>query len=115
MKFRCGICGKEYDTIKERAKCEVACAEKEEKLAEEQKKRELELKKQARSKEINIKFNELITLVTDYSKDYGEDPDLNADVNGVSIKFKSASIPSKKKDFGKSTIDDLLFDWLAQF
>ena len=40
MKFRCGICGKEYDTIKERAKCEVACAEKEEKLAEEKRKRD---------------------------------------------------------------------------
>ena len=115
MKFRCGICGKEYDTIKERAKCEVACAEREEKLEEEKRKRELDLKKQARSKEINIKFNELIALVTDYAKDYGEDPDLNADVNGVSVKFKNTSTPSKEKNLNRKAMDDLLFNWLAQF
>ena len=41
--YQCGICGKEFDNVLDRAKCEIACAEKAEaeaKKAAEAKKKE---------------------------------------------------------------------------
>ena len=39
--YKCGICGKEYNNVLDRAKCEIACAEK----AEEEAKKAAEAKK----------------------------------------------------------------------
>lgn len=83
MKYRCSICGQEYNTVKERANCEIACAEKSEKAAEERRRKQLEAQKEARNKEINDKLAEAVELIVKYNKDYGEDPH---------IKFKSGNI-----------------------
>ena len=69
--YKCGICGKEYNNVLDRAKCEIACAEK----AEEEARKAAEAKKKeeqkARKAEVDEVFEHLHKLVTDYVKDYG--------------------------------------------
>lgn len=55
--YHCGICGKSYKTVGERAACETKC------LAER--------KKAASKAEIEKKYKELVELINDYCKDYG--------------------------------------------
>ena len=69
--YKCGICGSEYDLPIERAKCEIACAEKQ---AEEIRKA-AELKKEAeyaeRKAEVDNAFNTAYELKEKFIKDYG--------------------------------------------
>lgn len=69
--YKCGICGKEFDNVLQRAKCEIACTERIEaeakKAAEEKKKAEQILRKNA----VDESFENLHRLVTAYVKDYG--------------------------------------------
>lgn len=71
FRYKCGICGAEHESVLERAKCEIACAEK----AEAEAKRAAEAKRQAeqqvRKAEVDLAFEKLHTLVTAYVKDYG--------------------------------------------
>ena len=69
--YKCGICGKEFNNVLDRAKCEIACAEKAEeaakKAAEEKKKEEQKIRK----KEVDTALENLHKLVSAYVKDYG--------------------------------------------
>lgn len=69
--YQCGICGKSYKNVLDRAKCEIACTERIEaeakKAAEEKKKVEQTLRKKA----VDEAFENLHRLVTAYVKDYG--------------------------------------------
>lgn len=69
--YTCGVCGKEYNNILDRAKCEIACSEK----AEEEARKAAELKKREEQKtrkaEVDKAFEYLHKLVTEYVKDYG--------------------------------------------
>jgi hypothetical protein len=68
--YQCGICGKEYNNVLDRAKCEIACTEKAEeearKIAEAKKKEEQKVRKA----EVDEAFEHLHKLVTAYVKDY---------------------------------------------
>lgn len=69
--YKCGICGTVHDTIAARAKCEMACLEKQEeerKLAAEKKKRE---EKAARKKEVDDAIKNVNNLIDRYTEDYG--------------------------------------------
>ena len=69
--YKCGVCGKEFDNILDRAKCEIACAEK----AEEEARRAAEAKKieekNVRKAEVDEAFVHLHSLITEFVKDYG--------------------------------------------
>lgn len=69
--YKCEICGKEYKTIPERAKCEAACVKK----LEEDAKRAAEAKKKAehdaRRTEVDKAINKASKLLNEYIKDYG--------------------------------------------
>lgn len=62
--YTCEICGSEYNTILDRAHCEIECAKK---LQEEKKAAEKSLRKEA----VDEAFENLHKLVTAYVKDYG--------------------------------------------
>lgn len=69
--YKCGICGKEHESIKSRAKCELDCLQKkeqEERLAEEKRKKE---EKENRKKEVDLALEKFLALKNDYCKDYG--------------------------------------------
>lgn len=69
--YKCEICGKEYKTIPERAKCEAACVKK----LEEDAKRAAEAKKKeehdARRAEVDMAIDKASKLLNEYMKDYG--------------------------------------------
>ena len=78
--YKCGVCGKIYDSIIERAQCEVMCVKKQ----EEEAKKAAELKKQAeqetRHKEVVDAYNNFHDLLKKYTKDYG-----TFSVNGIDV------------------------------
>lgn len=71
-KFKCGYCGKEYDTPAARANCELFCDRK--RIAEEEKAKQDKLKKEKeeRKKKVLHLRQELIELEKMYYRDYGE-------------------------------------------
>ena len=104
-KYKCGICGKEYESVKERAACELACAEKAEKVAEEKRRKRLEAEKDIKSKAINDKLSEVIDLMVEYQKDYKEDPHIKVKSNGIDIDWSSKTYNST---FERKTPHDIL-------
>lgn len=69
--YKCEICGKEFDSVLDRANCEIECSRK----AEEDAKKVAEAKKKEeqfdRKAEIDEAFENLYKLITEYVKDYG--------------------------------------------
>lgn len=69
--YKCGICGKEYDSVTARANCELACAAKQE--AEER--RAAEAKKKAAQTEAAAEVTKAIDaaydLLVKYTEEYG--------------------------------------------
>ncbi len=69
--YKCGICGKEFGNVLDRAKCEISCHEKAEAdakaAAEAKKKEEQKLRKEA----VYEAFETLHRLMTEYVNDYG--------------------------------------------
>jgi hypothetical protein len=69
--YKCGICGRAYNEVQERMNCEMKCVkikeEKEKQAAEAKKKAE----KDARKKEVDEAFKNLLKLHDAYVKDYG--------------------------------------------
>ena len=72
MVYHCAICGKPYDTVDERVACETKCLAERKKAQAELEKKKLEEKKNTRKAEIEKKYKELVTLVNDYCKEFGE-------------------------------------------
>lgn len=71
LAYKCAICDKEYDNVKDRVECELACLKKQEeekRLAAEKKKKE---EKIARKKEVDEALAYAYKLKDEYIKDYG--------------------------------------------
>lgn len=69
--YHCGICGKSYKTIGERAACETKCLAEKKKAQEKLEKETKDRKKAANKAEIEKKYKELVELINNYCKDYG--------------------------------------------
>ena len=69
--YKCGICGSEYESIQQRASCEMSCLKKQ----KENERKALEAKKRAeqpaRKAEVDAALKKFITLAEAYVKDYG--------------------------------------------
>lgn len=69
--YKCGFCGSEHELPIDRAKCELACAEKK----EEEKRKAAELKKKEeyaeRKAEVDAAFDTAYELKKQFIKDYG--------------------------------------------
>ena len=69
--YRCGICGSEYESIQQRASCEMSCLKK----LREDEKRALEAKRKAeqtsRKAEVDAALKNFSKLAEAYAKDYG--------------------------------------------
>ena len=50
--YQCGICGKSYDSVLQRAKCEIACAEKAEEEARKIRRKQIEKEEEARKERL---------------------------------------------------------------
>lgn len=69
--YKCGICGKAFETIEERNVHETKCIAERKKAEAALAKKKLEDEKNTRKEEIDKKYNELRKLVNGYCKDYG--------------------------------------------
>ena len=69
--YTCAICGKEYESIPERTKCEGVCVDKQIKLEEKAKKEKKKQEQETRRLEIIKTLKCARTLLTDYINDYG--------------------------------------------
>lgn len=71
LAYKCGICGKEHASVKDRAECELKCLkkqEKEKKLAAEKKKKE---EQAVRKAEVDKAVARAQELIDQYAADYG--------------------------------------------
>ena len=69
--YTCGVCGANYDSIQERAECEMTCVKKikeeERKAAEAKKKAE----KETRQQEVTAALDNAFALMNKFMEDYG--------------------------------------------
>lgn len=69
--YTCAICKESYNTIQERAKCEMACIKK---IEEEEKKAaaaKAKAEKDTRQQEVSAALDNALTLVNKFIEDYG--------------------------------------------
>lgn len=88
--YTCALCGKSYDSVIERAKCEQKCYAKqqeEEKKAAEAKKKE---EQKARHDEVTKAIDGACALLNRYVKDYG-----HYSYNGKNVNTLDDILPSK--------------------
>lgn len=92
--FKCGICGKEYFNVQDRANCELNCYKKQ----QEEVKKAAEAKKLAekttRKKEVDDALDKAMQLRNAYIKDYGC---YVYDNNDVHNEFNIDNYPSLKE------------------
>lgn len=88
--FKCGICGKEYSNVQDRANCELNCYKKQ----QEEKKKAAEAKKKeeqkARHDEVTKAIDGACALMNRYVKDYG-----HYSYNGENVNTLDDILPSR--------------------
>ena len=69
--YKCGLCGKEYETIPERARCEAACVDKQLAMEEKAKKEKQKQAQEAERKAIVAEIMRVGEMVDAYTDKYG--------------------------------------------
>ena len=69
--YKCGLCGKEYETIAERAKCEMTCVDKQLAIEEKVKKEKAKQVQEERRQEVVAALHHARELLDAYTDDYG--------------------------------------------
>lgn len=69
--YKCEICGKEYETIKERNMCEAQCLQKYQDQIEQERKIKLQKEQQHRYEEVAAAEQHYLDLIQQYQRDYG--------------------------------------------
>lgn len=69
--YKCALCGKEYEGIPERARCESACVDKQLKLEEKAKKEKKKQEQEVRRQEVVAAIKHASSLLDAYTNDYG--------------------------------------------
>lgn len=70
MKYKCEICGTEYDNILDRSDCEARCYKKQQEEIKTQKEKELREQRKSRKEEINKELLALNNKIEQFNKDY---------------------------------------------
>lgn len=68
--YSCAICGKNYETIEERAECELACSEKRRKEEIEKKREAYDVAKKASEANIEEKLSEVNDMIKEHLNEY---------------------------------------------
>lgn len=69
--YKCGLCGKEYSTVAERAKCESACIDKQVAIEEKAKKEKAKQYQEERRQEVIAALVCARNALEAYTKEYG--------------------------------------------
>lgn len=92
--FKCGICGKEYSNVQDRANCELNYYKKQQEEAKKAAEAKKLAEKTARKKEVDDALNKAMQLRNAYIKDYGC---YVYDNNDVHNEFNIDNYPSLKE------------------
>ena len=92
--FKCGICGKEYSNVQDRANCELNCYKKQQEEAKKAAEAKKLSEKAARKKEVDDALDKAMQLRNAYIKDYGC---YVYDNNDVHNEFHIDNYPSLKE------------------
>lgn len=92
--FKCGICGKEYFNVQDRANCELNCYKKQQEEAKKAAEVKKLAEKAARKKEVDDALDKAMQLRNAYIKDYGC---YVYDNNDVHNEFNIDNYPSLKE------------------
>lgn len=92
--FKCGICGKEYFNVQDRANCELNCYKKQQEEAKKAAEVKKLAEKAARKKEVDDALDKATQLRNAYIKDYGC---YVYDNNDVHNEFNIDNYPSLKE------------------
>ena len=113
MTYTCAICGKSYNKISDRARCEINCAAAEEKRKKTEEEKRLKTERVMFEKKIETKLNELEELINTYYERYSKLPDMSYILKNDGIKFtvgNSNSVDEKDKKFESFTNNDIFKD-----
>lgn len=69
--YKCALCGKEYEGIPERARCEIACLDKQLAIEEKAKKEKAKYEQEERRQEIISEIVRVGEMVDAYTDKYG--------------------------------------------
>lgn len=92
--FKCGICGKEYSNVQDRANCELNCYKKQQEEAKKAAEAKKLAEKAARKNEVDDALDKAMQLRNAYIKDYGC---YVYDNNDVHNEFHIDNYPSLKE------------------
>ena len=69
--YECAICGKKYESIQERANCELTCAKKQKEEEEAAAYAKKKAEQEARQSEVSAALDNVYALINKYVEDYG--------------------------------------------
>lgn len=69
--YTCAICGKEYNTVVDRVKCELKCIKEQEEFEEKRKQNMLKQQHESRLEALNTAYSAFVKLRDEYLEDYG--------------------------------------------
>ena len=69
--YTCAICGKDYESIDGRIKCETTCLEKQKELAAKAEKEKNKKEQETRRQEVAVAIRHASSLLAAYMDDYG--------------------------------------------
>lgn len=70
-KFKCAICGKEYEDVEARINCEITCLHQRKEAEIKKKELELQAAQDNRKAEVDLAYENFLELKDAYVKDYG--------------------------------------------
>ena len=91
-RYYCAACGKTYDTIEERATCELKCSAERKKAEEAKKKEEFETARKASEKEIHKALGDINEMIANHIAEY-HSLSLNKDYPYLNYIFKKSALP----------------------
>ena len=103
MPYTCGFCGKEFEDIEARAKCELRCAEEIRKKEKEEKEKLAKLERQAAEKELWEIKDHFDEKYSEYIKKYHKAP-----LRPIAVKAAEKHEAGNEDDFLADLISDLL-------
>lgn len=106
--FKCGICGKEWNTVEERSKCEVDCLRTQILKQEEEKKRKAEEERKEAEKLLSKQYDEYVKSYKTFIAN------LDAYQSKYNKPFNFLNTTSASNKLYEGTIDASLVDFVKE-
>ena len=103
--YKCGLCGTEYETVPERARCEMACVDKQVAIEEKAKKEKKKQEQEARRQEVDAAIDNARELLGAYIDDYGSF-EYHSEINKVPEKKEEPKVKTETVSKSEKTSNE---------